>query len=170
MTIILIGMPGCGKTCMGKALARKLHMKVVDADRLIIKKDGRPLQQIINEDGLDGFKKIEEEVLMSINGENLIVSTGGSAIYYPEAMKHFKEIGKVLYLYCSLDTIKLRLGDFSKRGVALKPGQTIDDLYRERCELYEKYADITIDCDGNAFPLYQQRIINILDYIKNNDI
>lgn len=170
MTVILIGMPGCGKSCMGRALSRKLRMKVVDADRLIIKKHGRPLQQIIDEDGLEAFKKIEEETLLSIKGDNLIVSTGGSAVYSPKAMEHFKQIGKVLYLYCSLDTIKKRLGDFSKRGVALKPGQTIEDLYDERCKLYEKYADITVDCDGNAFSLYQRRIITILSYINNTDI
>ena len=119
MTIILIGMPGCGKSCMGRVLSKKLRKKVIDTDRMIFKKDGRPLQQIIDEEGLDGFKKIEEEVLLSIRDIDLIVSTGGSAIYYPEAMKHLKEIGKVVYLYCSLKTIKERLGDFSKRGVAL---------------------------------------------------
>ena len=159
-------MPGCGKSCMGRALSRKIRKKVIDSDKLISRTDGRPLQQIIDEDGLDGFKRIEENTLLSIYEEDIILSTGGSAIYYPKAMEHLKKIGLVVYLYCSLDTIKQRLGDFSKRGVALKPGQTIDDLYEERTKLYEKYADITIDCDGNAFPLYQQRIINALNYIK----
>ena len=151
---------------MGRALSRKMKMKVVDADRVIERNDGRKLQQIIDEDGLDKFKELEEKALLSLNGDNLIISTGGSAVYYPAAMEHFKKIGKVVYLYCSLKTIKIRIGDFSKRGIALKDGQTIDDLYAERCALYEKYADITIDCDGNAFPLYQNRIITALDYIK----
>ena len=166
MTVILIGMPGCGKSCMGKTLSKKLKMKVVDADRIIERRDGRKLQQIIDEDGLDAFKTLEEQTLLSINGDNIIISTGGSAIYYPSAMEHFKKIGKIVYLYCSLKTIKARIGDFSKRGVALRPGQTIEDLYNERCSLYEKYADITIDCDGKAFTLYQQRIITALNYIK----
>ena len=166
MTIILIGMPGCGKTCMGKALSRRLKMKVVDGDRLIEKETGRKLQDILNEDGIDAFKKIEEAVLLSINEDNIIVSTGGSAVYYPSVMEHFKSIGKIVYLYCSYETIKQRLGDFSKRGVVLREGQTLQELYDERCALYEKYADVTVDCSGNAYSVYQGRIITALKYIK----
>lgn len=159
-------MPGCGKTCMGKALSRRLKMKVVDGDRLIERKTGRKLQDIINTDGLDAFKKIEEETLLSINEDNIIISTGGSAVYYPKVMEHFKKIGKIVYLYCSFEIIKHRLGDFSKRGVVLKDGQTLENLYEERCVLYEKYADVTVDCSGNAYSLYQGRIITALKYIK----
>ncbi len=166
MNIILIGMPGCGKTCMGKTLSRKLRMKVIDGDRLIERITGRKLQDIINEDGLDEFKRIEEEALLSINEDNVIVSTGGSAVYYPSVMEHFKRTGKIVYLYCSLEVIINRLGDFSKRGVVLKPGQTIEDLYNERCSLYEKYADITVDCSGNAYHIYQHRVITAINYIK----
>lgn len=168
MNIILIGMPGCGKSCMGRALSKKLRMRVIDGDRVIEKNTGRKLQDIINEDGLEAFKKIEEENLLTINGDNIIVSTGGSAVYYEKVMNHFKSIGKIVYLYCSLPVIAERLGDFSKRGVVLKPGQTLADLYEERCALYEKYADITVDCSGKAYAVYQKRVITAINYIKRH--
>lgn len=167
MNLILIGMPACGKSCMGRALSKKLNMQLIDTDRLIEKNTGRLLQDIINEDGLDAFKKLEEETLLSINGDNKIISTGGSAVYYDAAMKHFKNIGLVAYLYVGIDLLKKRLGDFSKRGVVLAPGQTIDDLYIERTALYEKYADIVINCNGNAYPKYQASLIEAL---KNHKI
>ena len=168
MNIILIGMPGCGKSCMGRALSKKLRMRVIDGDRVIEKNTGRKLQDIINEDGLEAFKKIEEENLLTINGDNIIVSTDGSAVYYEKVMNHFKSIGKIVYLYCSLPVIAERLGDFSKRGVVLKPGQTLADLYEERCALYEKYADITVDCSGKAYAVYQKRVITAINYIKRH--
>jgi len=159
MTFTFIGMPGCGKSCMGRAISRKLNMRCIDGDRVIEKVTGKRLQEIIDEKGLDGFKKTEEEVLLSINDDNVIISPGGSAVYYDSVMQHFKKLGKIIYIYVGLETIKARLGDFSKRGVAMKKGQTIDDLYYERCALYEKYADITINCDGNAYPRYQRAVI-----------
>ena len=160
MTFTLIGMPGSGKTCMGRAISGKLKMKVIDGDKLIESKTGKTLDALINEYGLDGFKKIEEETLLSIDTDNIIVSTGGSAVYYDSVMQHFKKMGKVIYLYVGIDVLKKRLGDFSKRGIAMRPGQTIEDLYRERCALYEKYADITVDCNGNAYPRYQAELIS----------
>ena len=162
MTITLIGMPGSGKSCMGRALAGKLNMRNVDADKIIERVTGRDLQDIINEDGLDAFKKIEEEILLTINDDNVIVSTGGSAVYYDSVMRHFKSIGKVVYLYVSFETMLARLGDYSKRGIAMKDGQTIQDLYNERARLYEKYADITINCDGNAYPKYQAAAVKAI--------
>ncbi len=154
MTITLIGMPAVGKSCMGRHLSRKLNMRVIDGDRLIEQVTARKLQDIINEDGLDAFKAIEEQILLSIDEDNVIIAPGGSAVYYPSVMEHFKSKGIVVYLYASVETIIERLGDFSRRGVALKPGQTINDLYLERTPLLEKYADVTINCDGNAFPKY----------------
>ncbi len=155
MVIVLIGMPACGKSCMGRALCSKLKMKLIDTDKLIIKKYGKKLQELIDELGIEEFRRIEEETLMSIDGDNLIISTGGSAVYSDPAMMHLKKIGKIFYLYCSFETIKERLGDFSNRGVVLKDGQTLQDLYMERTPLYKKYADVTLLCDGNAFPQYQ---------------
>jgi len=155
MNVILIGMPASGKSCMGRVLSKALKMKNLDTDRLIEEKTGRLLQDIINEDGLDTFKQIEEDALCSIKGNNLIISTGGSAVYYEKAMEHFKKNGLVVYLYASLETIIKRLGDYSKRGIALHDGQTIEDLYNERCVLYNKYADVTIGCDGNDYNKYR---------------
>jgi shikimate kinase len=162
MTLTLIGMPGAGKSCMGKAIAGKLKLKNLDTDRLIERNDGRRLQTIINEDGVDAFKKLEESTLLSINDDGLLISTGGSAVYYEKAMLHLKTLGPVVYLYTSYETTKKRLGDFSARGVVLAPGQTLKDLYDEREALYKKYADITINCDGNAFQRYQAELLEAL--------
>ncbi len=162
MNLILTGMPASGKSCMGRALAKKLKMNLVDTDRLIESNTGRLLQDIINTDGLDAFKNLERETLLSIEGDNMIISTGGSAVYYDDAMRHLKAIGVVAYLYVGVDLIKKRLGDFSKRGVVLKPGQTIDDLYAERTALYEKYADIVVNCNGNAYPKFQASLVDAL--------
>lgn len=167
MTFTLIGMPGCGKSCMGKALAAKLKMKFIDGDRLIEEKTGKKLFEIINEVGTEGFKKIEEETLLSINDDNAIIAPGGSAVYYDVAMQHFKKIGKVVYLYVGYDLIKQRLGDYSKRGVVLKDGQTLFDLYEERKKLFEKYADIVLNCNGMTYSEFQTNAVDVMSkYIK----
>jgi len=157
MTITLIGMPAVGKSCMGRTIAKRFGMKLVDGDKVIEKTDGRRLQQIMDEEGLEGFKRIEEETILSIDEDNILLAPGGSAIYYPRCIEHFKKLGKIIYLHCSYDVIVKRLGDYSKRGVVLRPDQTLFDLYRERCALYEKYADIIIDCSGNDYATYQKR-------------
>ena len=162
MTITFIGMPASGKSCMGRALSRKLKMKLVDADRIIESNCGMKLQEIIDSKGMEEFKKIEEDTLLSISGDNLIISPGGSAVYYDAAMQHLKSLGPVIYLYCSSDVIIRRLGDFSKRGVVLNPGQTILDLYNERHALYKRYADITVNCSGNAYTRYQSEVIEAI--------
>ena len=167
MNITLIGMPASGKSCMARYLSKKFKMKTVDGDRLIEQMTGRELQEIIDNDGLDEFKRIEEEVLLTIKDEDMIVSPGGSAIYYPSVMENFKKQGIVVYLYASVEVIIDRLGDFSKRGVALRPGQTIYDLYDERTPLLEKYADVIVSCDGSAFGKYQAAAYEkIRKYIK----
>ena len=159
MVITFIGMPGCGKSCMGRAISGKLKMKLIDSDKLIEKRYGKKLQELIDELGVDEFRRIEEEVLLSIEGDNLVISTGGSAVYSDAGMNHMKELGKVFYLFCSAETVEERIGDFSKRGIVLKPGQTIRDLYNERAPLYKRYADVTILCDGKAYPQYQSAVI-----------
>ena len=158
MRFVLIGMPGCGKSCMGRHLARRLKIKNIDADRLIEKNCGKPLQELINEVGNEEFRRIEEQTLLSIKDDNVIISTGGSAVYSTRAMTAFRENSKIIYLKCSYRTIERRLGDFSRRGVVLKPGQTLRDLYNERVPLYEKYAHITQSCDGEAYSRYQREL------------
>ena len=165
MIFTLIGMPGSGKSCMGRALASKLKMPLIDSDKLIEKHCGKKLQELIDELGVEKFRKIEEEVLLSIDSESdAILATGGSAVYSSLAMEYLKTKGKIIYLCCSFETIESRLGDFSKRGVVLKPGQSLYGLYEERTPLYAKYADYTLSCDGTAYHKYQAEAIK---YIKN---
>ena len=124
------------------------------------------LQDIIDKDGIDEFRRIEEEILLSINEDNIIITPGGSAVYYESVMEHFKSLGPVIYLYVSPENLLERLGDFSKRGIVLKPGQTIADLYEERRPLLEKYADIKVNCDGNHYSYYQKDAINKIQNYK----
>ena len=167
MTITLIGMPAVGKSCMGRALAKEFNMTLLDGDKVIERIEGRPLQQIMDEDGIDGFKAIEERVLLGIKDDNIIFTPGGSAVYYPNVMEQFKKSGIVIYLYASADVICKRTVDFSKRGVVLKPGMTMEDLYNERAPLFEKYADITVSCNGTAFPRYRADAIKkIKNYLE----
>ncbi len=170
MTITLIGMPGAGKSMMGIELAKALGYRWIDGDKAIEEKVGRSLQSIINEDGLAAFQRIEEEVLCSLAEKNTVISTGGSAIYYDSAMKNFKAHGKVVYLYVGLDEIIRRLGDYSKRGIVLAPGKTICDLYEERTPLYEKYADLIVNCDGEDYVTYQKELYKtIMTAIRNRE-
>lgn len=146
--IVLIGMPGVGKSTIGVILAKILAYHFLDSDLVIQEREGKRLHQIISEKGTEGFLKIENDVNASLNVDRTIIATGGSAIYGKEAMEHFKEIGEVVYLKADYETIEKRLGNLEKRGVALKPGQTLKDLYDERTVLYEKYADIIVDEQG----------------------
>jgi shikimate kinase len=169
MMITFIGMPGAGKSCMSKYVGKRLNMKMIDGDRLIEQNTGRRLQEIIDSDGLEAFKELERKTLLSIKDSSLIVSPGGSAVYYDDVMQHFKESGIIVYLYVSFDTMKQRLGDFSQRGVVLKPGTTLEDLYNEREPLLRKYADIIVNCDGNAYPRYHADTMDkINNYIESH--
>lgn len=162
MLFTLIGMPGSGKTCMSRAMAGKMNIKILDADRVIEARVGKKLQEIISDVGVEEFKRIEESILLTIDEKDAILATGGSAVYYDSAMRHFKSLGKVIYLYVSFETMIERLGDYSARGIVIRPGQTIKDLYEERAALYEKYADITINCDGTAYAKYRQELVDII--------
>ena len=137
-------MPSCGKSVTGVLLAKILNKKFVDVDLMIQEKAGKGLQAIINEDGIDTFKKLEEEVILSIELNDAVIATGGSAIYYDAAMMHLKENGRVVYIDVPIEDIKKRLKNIKTRGVAMGKGQTLDDLYNIRKPLYEKYADITV--------------------------
>lgn len=169
MTITLIGMPGSGKTCMGRGIAGKLKMKLIDVDNVIEERMGKPLHQLIEELGTEQFKRIEEEAILSINEDNAVISTGGSAVYYERAMMHLKSLGKIVYLYAGIPILKERLGDFSKRGILFAPGQTFEGLYKERCALYEKYADITVNCDGMAYGRYRAAAIKSIKSLLDAD-
>lgn len=146
--IILIGMPGSGKSTVGVVLAKKLGFQFMDSDLVIQEKCKKLLFQLIDEMGEAGFLALENEINAGIWAEGAVIATGGSAVYGKEAMAHFKEIGKVVYLKLPFEELKERLGDLKERGVVIKEGYTLRDLYEERTPLYEKYADITVECSG----------------------
>ncbi|SER86981.1 shikimate kinase [Lachnobacterium bovis] len=160
--IILIGMPGAGKSTIGVILAKVKGYNFVDTDLVIQEKEGRLLHDIIASEGTDGFIKIEEEVNASIVCDKTVIAPGGSVIYGPKAMEHFKEIGTIVYLKISLKVLKKRLGDLERRGVVLKDGQTLTDLYNERVPLFEKYADITVDEEDCNVEETVKCILNVL--------
>lgn len=143
--IILIGMPGAGKSTAGVILAKILGYTFIDSDILIQEKTGKLLKDIIAENGDDGFLEIENKVNASIDVHRCVIATGGSVVYEKEAMEHLKSIGTVIYLAVSYDALKHRLSNLAARGVVLKPDQTLLDLYEERTVLYEKYADLIIN-------------------------
>lgn len=142
--IILIGMPGCGKSTVGVVLAKAMGYRFLDSDLVIQEEEERLLCEIIEQDGLEGFLKTEERINSSINVKRTVIATGGSVVYGKDAMRHFKEIGIVVYIELPYEEIEKRLGDLTRRGVAMKKGETLHELYDERKPLYEKYADITV--------------------------
>lgn len=146
--IVLIGMPGVGKSTVGVILAKMIGYQFTDADLLIQKQEGKLLHEIIAENGTDDFIEIEERVNASIEASHTIIATGGSVVYGKKAMEHLSRIGTVVYLNVPYDTLEKRLEDIKGRGVVLKEGQTLRTLYDERTPLYEKYADIEISEDG----------------------
>ena len=146
--VVLIGMPGCGKSTVGVLLAKRIRKKFVDTDLFIQEQEERLLWEIIEEEGLERFKQIENEVNASVVTENSVIAPGGSVIYGKEAMEHLRELGVVVYLKLSYESVACRLGDLTKRGVVFRPGQNLKTLYEERCPLYEKYADVIVECDG----------------------
>ncbi len=148
--LVLIGMPGAGKSTVGVVLAKNIGLRFVDSDICIQEEENRLLHEIIAQDGLDAFAAIENRVNASLQVKNSVIATGGSVVYGKEAMEHLARIGTVIYLKLPYEEIKARLGDLTKRGVAFQNGQSLKDLYEERVPLYEKYAEITIDCHEKA--------------------
>ena len=146
--VTLIGMPSAGKSTIGVLLAKRLGYSFIDADILIQEKEGRLLKEIIAQEGMDGFLQVENRVNASIEAKRSVIAPGGSVIYGKEAMEHLKEISTVVYLKMSYEELERRVGDVVDRGVALKEGMTLRDLYDERPAYYERYADITIDEEG----------------------
>ena len=161
--LIFIGMPAVGKSTVGIVVAKRLGKGFIDSDLLIQEQEGKLLREIIAEVGDDGFLKIENQVNRDIKAENAVISPGGSVVYCEEAMKHFKEIGTVVYLQVSYQTISERIGDAKKIGVVLRKGQTLKDLYEERTALFEKYADITICEEGLTLAQTIDKVLKALN-------
>ena len=148
--IILIGMPGSGKTTIGMELSRKIGYGYVDSDNVIVAREEKPLAEIIAEVGNEGFLDVEAKVNSQLCVHRCVIATGGSVVYRDYAMQKLKQLGKVVYLQLSYDEIEARLGDLKARGVVLKEGYTLKNLYEERTPLYEKYADVIVRLNGQT--------------------
>ena len=164
--IILIGMPGSGKSTVGVLLAKLTGRDFVDTDVLIQSAQGRSLQDIVDHDGYLALRKIEEDILTKLDIRNHVIATGGSAVYSAPAMKHLKADGVAVFLQVDLTALKSRVHDYETRGLAKRPDQSLDDLFVERCALYRWFADITIDCSHCTHEEVCERIIRSLEQAK----
>lgn len=164
--IILIGMPGCGKSTIGVVLAKAMGYDFLDSDIVIQKEKSATLEELIDEYGTDGFNDIENEINSKIDIHKTVLATGGSVVYGKEAMEHLKSIGIVVYIKLSCDAIERRLGNFKERGISIKEDQTLEDLFEERKPLYEKYADMIIDTSGlqirEAMAEIKRRVLEVM--------
>ncbi len=160
--IILIGMPGAGKSTVGVVLAKKLGYAFVDSDLVIQSREGKLLHEIIEERGIEAFWSVEEDANASIDVHRTVIATGGSVVYGRRAMEHLKQIGVVVYLRLSCDAIADRLGDLNERGVTLREGQGLTELYAERVPMYEEYADVTIECEGFSIREIVEHVCEII--------
>ncbi len=161
--IILTGMPACGKSVTGVVLAKSLQMNFLDTDLLIQEAAGKSLQEIINEDGMEVFKALEEQVLCGVSASHTVIATGGSAVYYPKAMEHLKKLGRIVYIQVSVETILQRLNNITTRGVAMSKDQGIRELYEERRPLYETYAEVTV---GSGSGSMEDTVADIIDKVS----
>ena len=158
-------MPGAGKSTIGVLLAKAINYDFLDADLVIQKQYNKKLYEIINEKGIDEFLKIEDKIISDIDVKGTVIATGGSAVYGENAMKHMKENGVVVYLKLSCVEIINRISNIKTRGIAMKEGKTIFDIYNERVPLYEKYADIVINAEGTSV---EESVTLVAETILNN--
>lgn len=166
--VVLIGMPACGKSTIGVLLAKALGFTFIDTDIVIQQETGRLLQDIIDSEGLDAFCIAEERAICSVKNESgCVIATGGSAVYSRTAMLHLKEHGLVYYLSLPTEEVEKRLTNIKSRGIAMRRGDTIEDVFRRRRALYEEYADITIDCLGKTL---EETVGEIADYHRTAEI
>jgi len=162
--IILIGMPGSGKSTVGVILAKSLCRQFVDTDILIQNEQQRTLQAIIDSEGSTALRNIEEQVLLKVNRKNHIIATGGSAAYSHQAMIHLKKEGLTVFLHTDLEVLKSRIQNYETRGLAKRKDQTFQDLFNERSQLYNKYADITVQSSSITQDQVCEKIITQLDF------
>lgn len=160
--IVFIGMPASGKSTVGVVVAKRLGYKFVDTDLVIQEVEKRLLKEIIAEEGNEGFLRIEDRVNAEIQEERAVISPGGSVVYCENAMRHYKETGMIVYLHTSYETISNRLHNAKNRGVVLKDGQTLKDLYEERSALFERYADLTISEEGRDLEETIEEVLRVL--------
>lgn len=163
--IILIGMPGAGKSTLGIVLAKIMNYRFVDADLVIQQQCDKTLQKLIDACGPDGFIDVENEILRDMEADHTVIATGGSAVYSDEAMRHLASIGRVVYLKISYDQLIHRLSDLQERGVVLKGGigMSLRELYDERKPLYEQYAEVTVDVDDLSITAAARKVADALE-------
>jgi len=164
--IVLIGMFGSGKSTVGKILAQKLRFYFVDVDELIERKYRKPLQRVLDELGMKGFMKMEDQSLQLLRHWHSVISPGGSAVYYPKGMAQLGRLGPRVYLKVSLESLKKRLPDWSQRGVVCRGGTTLPALYRERAPLFKKYADVTVETGRKSAEKIADEIFALLSDVK----
>lgn len=155
-------MPGCGKSTVGVILAKTLGLDFVDTDLIICKKEGRTLQRIIEESGLEYFEKTESAVGCELDVTDTVVATGGSMVLYEDAMEHLKETGKVVFIDVELCELERRITNITTRGITFKEGETLSDVYAYRRDFYKKYADITVKISDSALEETVEKIIKRL--------
>lgn len=160
--LVLIGMPGAGKSTIGVLLAKALGLSFLDTDVFLQAAHGKSLHELIDQIGLAGFCKIEQAYLEALDLRRTVIATGGSAVYYPSAMQHLNKHGIEVYLQVPLEILKERVSDMAGRGVVIEPGQTLDTLYEKRVPLYEQYADITVDLTGLSHEQAIEKILPLL--------
>ena len=161
--IILIGMSGAGKSTLGVLLAKALGKSFTDTDLRIQQREGRLLQDIIDGNGVDAFLKAEESAVLSVTDENSVIATGGSVVYSEAAMQHLRSDGTVVYLRVSFEELTERLSNITTRGIVFKNGSDLAGVYGERLPLYEKYADITVECTGRTI---EQSVCEIIEKLR----
>lgn len=146
--IVLIGMPGSGKSTCGVLAAKALLKNFFDTDLLLQNLEGKRLQSIINENGIEYFNEAEEKAILSLDIRGTVIATGGSVVYSEKAMAHLRSLGKIIYLRLGYEEMEKRIKNITTRGIVLKNGETLLDMYNERAPLYERYADEILNCDG----------------------
>ena len=157
--VILIGMPGSGKSTCGVIAAKVMLKNFFDTDLLLQGLEQSRLQELIDSRGAEYFYEAEEKAILSLNIEATVIATGGSVIYSQKAMEHLRSLGTVVYLHLGYDTMMKRINDFTTRGIVVKGGSSLVDMYNERLPLYEKYADVIIDCDSNTVEETVEKIV-----------
>ncbi|MGA2912582.1 MAG: shikimate kinase [Methanoregula sp.] len=160
--IVIIGMPGAGKSTLGVILAKTLGRNFTDTDIVAQENTGRLLQEIIDEEGTGAFLETEEKTILSLHGHGAVIATGGSVVFSEKAMGHLKKDGVVIYLKISFEEMVRRLHNITTRGIVLVAGQSLREMYNQRVPLYEKYADITIDCSDGDFEKCIGNVIDVL--------
>ncbi len=161
--IVLIGMPAVGKSTIGVVVAKRLGYEFIDTDLLIQKQEERLLKDIIQEEGIEGFLAIENQVNRDLQVDKAVIAPGGSVVYCEEAMKKFKETSIIVYLKVKYEIIESRINNAASRGVVLREGQTLKMLYDERAILFEKYADVIVEEDEKTVTETIEDVLNVLN-------